>query len=177
MKILLAFLIVFTASRVCYAQCDVKVYTAQNAPVYQTQFEEFFKNVGENNNGDYGYGFQKVYACVAATGKSKSQWSLFIGVSTHGAYSSVVPRQIEFTFSNGRNFEKTAASHNLKDGVDIYEFILSSDESSSLTSGVDDLKESIERFTVRDNRTGAYISGRPIYSQLIAEQIQCIKSK
>lgn len=175
MKLTLIFLAAFASSLSSYAQCEVKVYTSQGTPVYQAQFEELYKNIGKNNDGDYGYGFQKVYVSVTASGKNKGHWSLFVGVSTHGAYPNVLPRQIRLSFSSGQVFEKTASNHNTRDGLDIYEFELPISEEILVSSPVE--VSSIGNFTVLDNRTGESISGMPLYSDILKEQIQCVRNK
>lgn len=136
----------------------------------QANFEPFYKLIGRNNDGDYGYGFRNVNVSVARAGKGSEQWSLYVVVTVYGAYSKIIPRQILIRFEGGYIFERAASNVVSDSGMEIYEFPLKTYEEKFFAYD-------IRTFTISDIRTGESIFGAPLYGGIIAEQVKCIKSQ
>lgn len=85
------------------AQCSTKNYkTTDGISVREANFEVLYKNVGEDNNGDYSLGYTQIHGRLARMSKSQAVvlWQLQVAVDSK-RQTPLAPRRLVFYFTNG----------------------------------------------------------------------------
>lgn len=166
-KAIILIVLTFTVI-VMKGQCSIEKFTTDDGTIfYQAEFEDLIKNVGNNNDGDYGVGFQMALARLAYIGIDKSIWKLQVGTSASGIYKKVIPRKITFNFSDGTSLSLTASTFENTGKAYLCDFDL-------ISSDLIYFEKSISKVIVTDTRTGDSFSGAPTYANVLVEQYNCL---
>jgi hypothetical protein len=157
------------------AQCSLKnSRNAAGASVREANFEVLYKNIGNNNDGDYSLGSVQAQARLFTIESSSSifkSWGLQVGVATgRSKAQSIVPRQLIFSFKNGSGLTLDAASYEDVEGIQMCTFDLTQENRNTLRSP-------IQQVQIIDTRTQkAYTSNQQygLYDGVLAEQAKCL---
>jgi hypothetical protein len=157
------------------AQCSLKTSrNAAGAAVQEANFEVLYKNVGNNNDGDYSLGLVQAQARLFTMESSSSllkSWGLQVGVATgRSKAQSIVPRRLVFSFKNGAGLTLDAASYEDVEGVQMCTFDLTQQDRNTL-------RNPIQQVQIVDTRTQkAYTSNQHygLYDGVLAEQGKCL---
>jgi len=169
---LFAFLFSITSLK---AQCSLK--TSRNvggAAVKEANFEVLYKNVGNNNDGDYSLGSIQAQARLFTIDSPSSllkSWGLQVGVSSgRSSTQKLVPRQLIFYFKNGSYLTLDAASYEDVGGIQMCTFDLTREDISTL-------RNPIKQVQILDTRTlKSYTSNQEygLYDGVLVEQARCL---
>ena len=150
------------------AQCNVETEYYDGKTIIAAEMEQFYESVGPNNNGDYSYGF------AIASGRlyriNPNNYHIQISTGFSGIYkrNEVIPRSVEFKFSNGASFTLSAEKYNLiKNGLHVCDFNIESKYVNNFKFGISYLK-------IIDYRTNRSLNATPTYSRIFSEQLSCI---
>jgi len=157
------------------AQCSIEnSKEADGIIVYQAKFESLYKNVGNNNDGDYSLGFIQVHGRLFTHSEPKSsgkKWGLQIGVVGKPTSQVIIPRKVLFSFLDGTNLSLSAASYEDKGPIELCQFNLTESERILL-------RKPIRTIVITDNRTGqSYTSDKRygLYDRVLSEQVGCLE--
>lgn len=156
------------------AQCSVKNYKASDGElVREANFEILYKNVGENNNGDYSKGFTQIHSRLSKISASSSLtdlWQLQVMVGTKWQ-TPLTPRKLIFYFTDGSALTINAATYKeLPDDVQMCEFDITDQMRTQL-------KRPIQQVEIIDTRSERMYVGKKqfgLYDRVLAEQINCL---
>jgi hypothetical protein len=156
------------------AQCNLKTSrNAAGAAVREANFEVLYKNVGNNNDGDYSLGSVQAQARLFTMQSSSTPkfWGLQVGVAAgRSRERSIVPRRLIFSFKNGSSLTLDAASYEDVDGIQMCTFDLTQQDRNTLRSPIQEVQ-------IVDTRTQkAYTSNQQygLYDGVLAEQGKCL---
>ena len=155
------------------AQCSTKNYkTTDGISVREANFEVLYKNVGEDNNGDYSLGYTQIHGRLARMSKSQAVvlWQLQVAVDSK-RQTPLAPRRLVSYFTNGGTLTLNAVTYQEVQGsVQMCEF--------EITDGIrSQLSNPIRQLDIIDTRAERmYVSKKQfgLYEGVLAEQINCL---
>ena len=158
------------------AQCNVRSRKEGAISTNEAKFEYLYKDVGDNNNGDYTRGFAIAYGRIyTAVKQSGTAWGLQIIVIANPREDILVPREVKFSFKDGTSLKLTATSYSEEE---VGQLGLGQLCTFPLTvSDIAALRRSIKYIILNDFRAKVHYESDEstgLYDKVLAEQISCL---
>jgi hypothetical protein len=139
--------------------------------VRESNFEVLYKNVGENNNGDYSMGYTQIHGRLSRMSKSQAVlWQLQVTVDSK-RQTPLAPRRLVIYFTNGGTLTLNAVTYQEVQGnIQMCEFEVTDEIRSQLRNPVrqiDIIDTRAERMYVSKKQFG-------LYEGVLSEQISCL---
>lgn len=152
-----------------YSQCNIKKYQGGSGnAVIEAEFEEIFKQVGKNNNGDYSQGSIIVQGRLSKVGE---KYILQIALAAIGNLKDklVLPRRLNIVFNNNQNLLLISDRYEFVQGqLHVFSYDLSLEEFNKFNNH-------IAKINLIDNRNETMFTFVMDYKPLFKEQLECIK--
>lgn len=158
------------------AQCSVRGRKEGAISMNEAKFEYLYKDVGDNNNGDYTRGFAIAYGrAYTAVKQSGTAWGLQIIVIANPRADMLVPRAVKFFFKDGTSLKLTATAYSEEE---VGKLGLGQLCTFPLTvSDVAALRRPIKSIVIADTRVEEHYESTEstgLYDKVLAEQISCL---